>query len=1334
MKHVTSLLLIGLLLPLAVAAQTFKYIGVEDGLSNRRISHIRKDSIGYMWFLTYEGVDRYDGKNVKHYNFVDEEGEFAYPLHVGWLQLDKDGRLWAVGKKGRLFYYDYRQDCFLLKYKLPESTAITYNYLDSSGRLWLCNHFSIHFYDVRTHETLTLPNVAKEDFVAIQEIGNNRFFAITESEIYCLQLQDGKLQLLAWEGLGEVQTQFSVLHYRQADEKVFIGTYGRGVLVYDLRQKTMTEVADELSHVNVTRIKNMDDKHLLVATEGMGVYQLNAQTYEARPFVENNAYGANAEINRTNINDIYLDERGRLWASYYPDGVVVIDKRYKNYRRMLPYDGTTRGLPNKQVHAVIEDEEGDLWFATGGGVSLYQPRTGLWRTFLSQHEVLSKDKNQIFLTLCEVSPGVVWAGGYTSSIYQIDKRSSTISHFEPSQLAQNRFRPDKYVRHIMKDMHGKIWVGGYYNLKRIDPVTGSVKHYPGISNVIALEEQDDRHLWVGTVSGLYLLDCQTDMFVNIDLKEEAAQINTLYQGKDSLLYIGTNGSGLVIYDFRNEKIKHYHKDNCAMVSNTINLILPERDGKLMMSTENGISCLDFSDQKFRNWTKEAGMDPSSFNISSGVMCKDGSFLFGSNEGVVEFLNDTQLPTYSYTPMLFTNFRVFYQEMQPDTEKSPLEVDINKAEVLRLKYSQNSFSFKVANINYDAQDNVLYYWAFDGENPVWARLPEDGTLRFTNLAWGQYKLSIRAVPKEEPYRNYEVRTLSIMVARPFWLSTWFIIAYVAIALFVFVAWYRFMAMRKQRKIDEERTAFFINTAHDIRTPLTLVKAPLEEILHGSSLDEEETAKLNMAMHNIGSLINMTTNLLNFEKTEVHTGKLHIAEYELNEYVEDTCQMFHAYAASRHVELHYESGVEKLMAWIDREKIDSIMKNVITNALKYTPEHGEVVVALYDDGTNWLLEVRDTGIGIPLKEQKRLFKRQYRASNAVNLKVLGSGMGLMLVQRLTKLHGGKVSLDSKEGEGTVVRLSFPKSKEELMQYVDNVAHTSTLPQDVIVRKDVPLVAGAKQQNTEVVNDSGQATKTRVLVVEDNDQLRKYIVASLSDSYNVQACENGEDALIVVKEFLPELVVSDIMMPKMRGDELCLAIKNDMETSHIPVLLLTALGGENDILKGLSTGADKYIVKPFSIDILRASIANLLHNRALLRKKYANAEHPEAKASEDCPNCATTLDWKFMGAVRRTINEHMADNDFTVDTLCAALNMSRTSFYNKLKALTGETPIDFIRNIRLSRSAELLQAGGMSITEVAEATGFCDGKYFREVFKKYYGVSPSGYAKGERKEKTS
>lgn len=1009
---------------------------------------------------------------------------------------------------------------------------------------------------------------------------------------------------------------------------------------------------------------------------------------------------------------MHVDHEGRIWIANYPSGITIRDNRYSGYRWTRHSVGNRQSLVNNQVHDVIEDSEGDLWFGTSNGISLYSSATGEWHSFFSTFDHELEDKNHIFLTLCEISPGIILAGGFTSGLYQIDKRALTVDYIASSLFFHLDLRPDQYIRDIRKDSEGNIWSGGFYNLKCFDLKSGKSRLYSGLNSITCIREKDDSSMWIGTSAGLYLLDKFSGKYRSIDMPVESMHIHALYQGDDGVLYIGTSGSGLVLYNPEEEAFAQYYTDNCALISNNIYTILPKPDGDLLLSTENGIVHFSPRRMSFNNWTREQGLMSVCFNPGAGVLHSSGRFVLGSNDGVIGFPSDMHIPVPTFSPMLLSDLNISYQPVYPGDEGSPLETDINDTKVLKLKYEQNTFSLRASSINYDYPSNILYSWRLEGFYDEWTTPSSNGLMRFTNIPSGKYMLHVRSVSNEEKYKSYEQRSMLIIISPPLWATPWAIAGYIMLAVLVCVILFRIITLRKQKRISEEKTRFFINTAHDIRTPLTLIKAPLEELRNKDMVNEEGKGHVSMALRNVDVLLRLITNLINFERINTYSSHMYIAEYELGTYMSGICDTFHAYANIKHIRLTYESNFQYLNVWFDRDKMDSIMKNILSNAMKYTPENGNIYVSAseYEDG--WGIEVKDTGIGIPRNEQKGLFHTYFRGSNAINLRVSGSGIGLALVHRLVRLHGGKITIESMAEQGTLVRIIFPKGNKHFRK----ASIISATPERSISMPEVvtPALSAVEPKQSD-------AFSRRILIVEDNDDLRIYLVNTLGEDYLVQSCHNGKEALEILSEFKPDLVLSDIMMPEMSGDELCAAIKGNIETSHIPVLLLTALGDEKNMLEGLKIGADDYMAKPFSISILKASVNRLISNRILLHKKYGS---PNFETEKWPKGCRDTLDWKFIASVRENVEKNMADPDFTVDMLCSLHHMSRSSFYNKVKALTDCSPADYVRLIRMQYAARMLKEGEHSITEIADMTGFCDAKYFREVFRKHFGVSPSEY----------
>ena len=723
--------------------QIYKYIGLEDGLNNQKIYHIQKDRRGYMWFLTQEGIDRYDGKHIKHYNFSDDNMTLDSRIALNWLYMDNGNVLWVIGQKGRIFRYDSQHDKFELAYVHPEliknksQAFLDYGYLDKNDRIWLCCKDSITWYDTHTGTVLHMSVPVDGEITTIEQTDGNHFFIGTGSGLFRAGIEEGKLKVVPDEALESIAPVHE-LYYHAVSKQLFVGNYKEGILIYDMGGTGKIISCQFPNHVEVNQIVALNAHELLVATGGKGVYKLDVNTYISEPYITAD-YSSYNGMNGNNINDVYVDEEERIWLANYPTGITIRNNRYGSYDLIRHSLGNTRSLVNDQVHDVVEDSDGDLWFATSNGISFYQTDTKEWRSFFSSFDPVPNDENHIFLALCEVSPGVMWAGGYTSGIYKIEKKKGfKVTYLSPAAIAG--VRPDQYIYDIKKDSGGDIWSGGYYHLKRINLETKNVRLYPGVSSITTIQEKDDRLMWIGTRMGLYLLDKESGSYRYIDLPVESPYICALYQREDGILYIGTRGAGLLVYDINKKKFIHqYRTDNCALISDNIYTILPRQDESLLMGTETGITIYSPQKHSFRNWTREQGLMSVNFNAGSATAWNKSTLVFGGNEGAVKFPTNIQIPEPHYSRLLLRDFMIAYHPVYPGDDGSPLKKDIDETDRLELTYGQNSFSLDVASINYDYPSNILYSWKIDGYHKEWSRPSQDNRILVRNLPPGSYTL-------------------------------------------------------------------------------------------------------------------------------------------------------------------------------------------------------------------------------------------------------------------------------------------------------------------------------------------------------------------------------------------------------------------------------------------------------------------------------------------------------------------------------------------------------------------------------------------------------------------
>lgn len=619
----------------------------------------------------------------------------------------------------------------------------------------------------------------------------------------------------------------------------------------------------------------------------------------------------------------------------------------------------------------------------------------------------------------------------------------------------------------------------------------------------------------------------------------------------------------------------------------------------------------------------------------------------------------------------------------------------------MKYNQNSFSISFSAINFAVPHRIRYEYRLENHNEEWEHSNSVRNVSYMNLSSGKYVFRLRAFDK---YTGQQVgeRSLDIVIHNPYWVSWWALLLYFILLLSVFV--YMFVQYRRH-KVNEgrirDKIRSFISIAHDIRTPVTLIKAPLSELEAQEGLPEQGKKTVAVAMKNVEKLMGMITQLLELQKTELHAEEcLKVSPYDIKAYLEEKMAEFHLAAMQKSVGIELEVEPDMPKVWIDREKMDHIIDNLLSNALKYT-EKGVIHILVKTARKKWTIEVKDTGIGIPKEEQGNIFHEYYRAQNAMNFEETGSGIGLMITRRIVKQHHGTISFSSVEGQGTTFTVTFPQ----------RIKASVAVEAKADGREEAQAATGAVHEETE------RAGKNVLLLAEDDADMREYLVDSLSSEYKVVAVPDGGKALETAREINPDIIISDIVMPVLEGDELCRILKSSVDTSHIPIILLTALSERENIIFGLEAGANDYIIKPFDLSVLKVRIRNILQNRQHLRETVLAMD-----AQPEETDYTSQLDKEFLDKVMKVIEEELSDSEFSINDFCRMLGMSRTSVYNKIKTLTGQGPNDFIRIVRLNKAKELLVSRKYSIGEVANMVGFSDPKYFSTCFKKQFGTSPS------------
>lgn len=1321
MKKNIILLLIMLCLGVVHAyAQLYRYLETEDGLSSRRVISIEKDLKGYMWFLTLEGIDRYNGKQYKHYKLsVNDLPTQQFP-NLNSLHTDSSGHIWVTGKNGYVFKYNSFQDTFDLVLSASDSIQskrrlpFTHTNLDKSNHLWCCTKNAQYIYHTIEGKFIQVESPIQKEVTYLTQGKGNQYFIGTNTNVFIAELQDNRLSVKT-DSLLENFHVIQHLYYHEPTNSLVIGTLMDGFYIYDLARRTLENIGNmkDVTINAITPAYHSNDK-ILIATDGNGVYELDMVTKNLQSYLSSNQDYSN-QMNGDIIKDIYIDEEGRIWMAVFPSSITVFSDKYLEYGWMQNNKELHKSQASSQITYLLEDSDGDIWMTTSNGICYYNTRTKQWKDMLTSQQQDKHEQNYVFISLCEPTPGTILVGGYMSGMYRINKKDMIPQYFTPQAKGSKHIRPDKYIRSIYRDEEGNVWAGGYYNFKRINLTSGDVEHYSTEYPITYITSKNKEELWVGTINGLYKFNKRSKQFLEVSDSVNMGTVNTIFQDGDENTYIGTHGTGLWVYNSQTKSLTSFDTKNSALLCNNIYCILPgSKKGELIISTENELVCFKTKEKVFLSWTKEQGLISAKFNTASGIRTKKGDILFGSDEGVIIIKGDFNLPRSFQSKLVLSDFNIHYQHITPGTENSPLDKPIDETETITLMHDQNIFSIDVSSINYDCPSRVLYSWKLEGFYDEWTKPSETHLIRYTNINPGDYTLRIRAILLDDGH-IMEERQLQIIVKPPFYRTVWAYLIYIAVILLIITAIIRYIWMRKDQNISNEKIQFFINTAHDIRTPLTLIKAPLDEINQSEALSDNGKKNLSMAIRSTDKLSELATKLIEFQKEELYSSAIKVTECELNAYIEEFLKQFKLYAEKKNIHLQFIGTETEEKVWIDRNKIDSILHNLVSNALKYTPEGGQVTITAQVSGKHWFVSIADTGIGISSDDQKKLFKRLFRGDNAVNLRITGTGIGLLQTYKLIKRHQGKVHVTSKEGLGTTFKLRFPiQHKKFKLQtaIATEERHIYTTEEDKAI------------QPTTTDTPTGTAT---LLLVEDNIDLRNFLRQSLSKTYRIMEAGNGQEALDLIATQQPDLVLSDVMMPVMRGDDLCRTLKNNIETSHIPVILLTALHDKENIIHGLEIKADNYIVKPFDVDILKASIASILANKEIIRNRFAQLNYHTEDLAPEVPGL--DLDREFISKVTETIRKNLS-NEFNVDSLCAAFHMSRSSFYNKIKALTNQSPSDFVRQIRMHEASELLKSQKYTVAEVSDLMGYSDPKYFTDIFKKHYGMTPSAYMKQEKK----
>jgi signal transduction histidine kinase/DNA-binding response OmpR family regulator len=759
------------------------------------------------------------------------------------------------------------------------------------------------------------------------------------------------------------------------------------------------------------------------------------------------------------------------------------------------------------------------------------------------------------------------------------------------------------------------------------------------------------------------------------------------------VWIGTSESGLILYSVKRNTLDVFNT-NDGLPSNCILSVEIDNNNCLWIATDEGLCYFNPVTKVAITFITDNNSENGIFSYMGSTKRKDGTMIFATKQGAISFDPLKMFISPNRGKLAWTDLVIHNNTSNTRELSDILSLALNKSEEIDLNHNENSFSIHFQELNYSSNINTRYTYQLVGFDKDLSQLTNDGVASYYNLPPGKYHLEVRSYFADKE-GNYEHRSIEIRVRQPWYNTFW---AWCLWSLLIFTSayfTYRYFKRRLERRYSEEKIRFFINVSHDMRTPITLIKAPLGDLLQNESLTPAVRYLANMISNNVNKLFEMINQILEFEQSDENEMVMNLQEMEVNHSVTETIENFASYAEAKNISFQSDLNFEPIDVVFDKKKLEMILDNLITNAIKYSYQGGNVLIRTGCTQKEWWIDVEDNGIGIPTLEQKNIFKRFFRAENAINSKQIGSGLGLLLANNLTRFLGGNITFQSEEGVRTIFKISFPLNSHS------GIKSTAILP------SESPFVNSANEIPA-------------VLYVDDNDDLREYINARLGTEYRIFIAASAQAGLKILAENQINLVITDIMMPEINGFELCEKIKSNIRYSVIPVILLSALSDKKDIIKGLQIGADDYITKPFYSVFLKQRIDNLLENRKRLKTYFQNTETINTWEINE-QSFVNELDKLFIEKLERSIDTNMSNPKFTIDTLSRDLGMSRTILYYRMKNLMNVVPNDYLRLRKLEKAAEFLKNPKYTIYDVAEMVGYADEKYFKSVFTKHFGYSP-------------
>ncbi len=1351
----------------------FSRLTINDGLSQNTIYSIFQDKTGFVWIGTEDGLNRFDGYEFKVYRHLPYDKNSIRSNQINNIYENKDGDLWIATSTGLDFFNRKTENFKHIDLKQPAGTSsfITYVCGDKYGKIWLGTYDGLKKYDPISGKVNSFadkipgyPGKTRRTY-SIFIGSDNIVWAGIGSAIIRINAKNDSILPPVKEINNTTGWGVSTVRSIKKDSKnnVWISTEDSGLFYFSPATAKIASYNTSNSNILSNTIRDLfvksENEIWLGTRDGLSILNVSSGTFSNHVYDKYNAFS----LNHNSVRCFMKDNAGSVWLGTFSGGISIVQNTSEKFNSIREQFGSAYGLSHRVVSSITQNSPVDLWMGTeGGGLNYYNKTTGVFKSYLNGSASAKNPKN-IVKALAVDKNNNLWVGTFDGlSYFNVQTNSFKNYNLPQNGLSNN----NNLVYSLLPDKNG-VWVGtdgGGLSYVSDKGDHKSYTHTPenrksvSSNNIRAIIPGNDNFLWIGTENGLNHFDKNKGAFTAFKVNDDNAaglssnSVLSLLIDSKKRLWIGTKGGGLNTL---------YNGDKFSIIDSRLGLsndvihgILEDKYGKIWVSTNKGLSritilnnTLPFSkaNLKIENFTISDGLQSNQFSPAAWKT-SDGQLFFGGIAGVSYFMPGS-IKVNNYKPkVVITDIMVRNSSVSFKNPKSPLNRPIEQTTNITLRYDEAFITLKFAALNFISSEKNQYAYKLSGlqSDDEWHYVGNQRNATYTNLAAGNYTFRVKAANNDGIWSEKET-TINIKVLPPIWKTWWAYTLYaLAICFLLYLFYYysvktarlkselelEYLTREKELELTQRKMSFFTNISHEIKTPLTLILAPIDKLLGMNEGNNKIQNQLMLMQRNGDRLKRLINQLLDFRKFETGSMKLQAAEGNIVRFVKEVTMAFESYAQHRRINLKINVESGSIRAWFDRDKFEKIMYNILSNALKFTPEEGSVIIRVRTEGTGSpkpvvVIEVEDNGPGISPLHIPKIFD-QFNHFDESGTNYSGTGIGLSFSKGLMELHHGNISVESVPAGNndhgyTCFTLKFPLGRDHLTD--EEIIHNYKDSENITGynESDIPHTTRVRsEEKKQHVLSAADKEKLIMLVVEDNVEVRDFVASHFEQDFEIHTANNGLLGWEKALETIPDIIISDVMMPEMSGTSLCSKLKSDARTSHIPVILLTARTPLIFKIEGLETGADDYITKPFNLNILEARIWNLLESRQLLRERYRK------DITLQPTNVAiTSPDEKFLAKVMSFIERNIAESSLSVEELGKEVGMSRVTLYRKIKALTNQTAVEFIRSVRLKRAAQILEQNKLHVSEVAYMVGFIDIDYFRRCFKDQFGHTPKEYA---------